>query len=231
MDDSTYTLVSTGLLGVIALLLIFVVARLARVERALKDRPEDQPLPEAPSVDGAVAAAIAEPSEPPALQQSGDDGGEAPFEKDGRWWYRQGDELLVYNEQTESWVLPDAPAPVTEPAEIEPHPLDEARGWDTAPQEPTTVPEDISPATVPEDVSPAPIPEPVSAPEPITETEPEVVTPATEPKVVTAETSEPETTEQPSDTPAAGAHWKCPACGVINGSTATSCRMCFAARP
>ncbi len=53
----------------------------------------------------------------------------------------------------------------------------------------------------------APIPEPASPPEPITEA-----------------AAEPDRDEP-------GGHWKCPACGVINGSTASTCRMCFAARP
>jgi hypothetical protein len=29
----------------------------------------------------------------------------------------------------------------------------------------------------------------------------------------------------------AGGFWKCPSCGAVNGSTAATCRMCFAARP
>jgi ribosomal protein L40E len=29
---------------------------------------------------------------------------------------------------------------------------------------------------------------------------------------------------------ASGSGWKCPNCGAVNGSTATSCRMCFTAR-
>ena len=31
--------------------------------------------------------------------------------------------------------------------------------------------------------------------------------------------------------PAAGGFWKCPSCGAVNGSSASTCRMCFAARP
>lgn len=30
---------------------------------------------------------------------------------------------------------------------------------------------------------------------------------------------------------AAGGFWKCPSCGAVNGSSASTCRMCFAARP
>ena len=34
-----------------------------------------------------------------------------------------------------------------------------------------------------------------------------------------------------ADTATEAGHWKCPTCGAVNGSTATSCRMCFTARP
>lgn len=33
---------------------------------------------------------------------------EQPFERDGRWWFKRGDEILVYDEQTGGW----QPAPV-----------------------------------------------------------------------------------------------------------------------
>lgn len=222
MEEKLYTLVSTGLLALIALLLLVVVSGIARVERALKRRTGEPGDPIAvestPTVDGAVASALAgpAPAEPEAAE------GDAPFEQDGRWWYRSGGELLVYDEQTESWVLPSTttpdteswvvPSPTTPDPEPEPHPLDEARGWDTTPQE-ETAPQEV---TTPEEATAAPIPEPVAEPEPITG-------PAVEEEAAQ---------EQPASAPAGeGTHWKCPACGVINGSTATSCRMCFAARP
>lgn len=228
MEEKLYTLVSTGLLALIALLLLVVVSGIARVERALKRRPGEAPadsgaLESAPSVDGAVASALAGPA-PDQPQTSEAD---APFEQDGRWWYRSGGELLVYDEQTESWVLPSTTTPDTESwavpssttasAEPEPHPLDEARGWDTTPREETSPQETTAPAetTTPEDATAAPIPEPVAEPEPITG-------PAVEEEAAQ---------EQPAAPAGEGTHWKCPACGVINGSTATSCRMCFAARP
>ena len=229
MEEKIYTLVSTGLLALIALLLFVVVSGIARVERALKGRTDEPPadsgaLESAPSVDGAVASALAGP----APNESQTSEADAPFEQDGRWWYRSGGELLVYDEQTESWVLPSTTTPDTESwampsatspdAEPEPHPLDEARGWDKTPHEETALPETTVPeeATTPEEATAAPIPEPVAEPEPIT-------SPAIEEEAAQ---------EQPAPAPAGeGTHWKCPACGVINGSTATSCRMCFAARP
>jgi hypothetical protein len=36
---------------------------------------------------------------------------EQPFERDGRWWFKRGDELLVYDEQTGQW----QPAPANNP--------------------------------------------------------------------------------------------------------------------
>ncbi|MDQ3662342.1 MAG: hypothetical protein M3454_15060 [Actinomycetota bacterium] len=95
---------------------------------------------------------------PPADRPAADLSGmpeEQPFERGGRWWFKRGQELLVYEEQTAQWV----PAPATE-----------------------------IPAAEPE-------PGPVGGP-------------ATQ-----------------------SGFWRCPSCGAINGSTASTCRMCFAARP
>jgi hypothetical protein len=39
---------------------------------------------------------------------------EQPFERDGRWWFKRGDELLVYDEQTGQWTPAPADAPVTQ---------------------------------------------------------------------------------------------------------------------
>jgi hypothetical protein len=83
-----------------------------------------------------------------------------PFERDGRWWFRRGDELLVYEESTGQWQPTDAGGEAT-PGGTAPMP---AAG-------------DVATATE------------------------------------------------------AGAHWKCPTCGAVNGSTADSCRMCFTPRP
>jgi hypothetical protein len=85
---------------------------------------------------------------------------EQPFERDGRWWFRRGDELLVYNDATGQW-------------------------------------EQASPAAG----------SPVAASGAV----------ATE--------------QAPAQTQEQQGFWKCPSCGAVNGSTATSCRMCFTARP
>ena len=219
MDENLFAFIWTGLLAVIVLLLVAVIGRLGRMERALKAAApveESSPAPEESSVTPEESSAASEEpdaapdleaeaahetwtEDEPTLAASAADavdteepptppGAQAPYEEDGRWWFRRGGELLVYDELTEQWVDPNAPTAV--PAEPEPHVLDEAREWDRAAAEATQ----------------APIPEPVSAPAPI------------------AETLE-------SGPEGSASHWKCPACGVINGSTATACRMCFAARP
>lgn len=231
MDEELYRLVSTGLLGLIVLLLILAIVKLGNLRR---DRGEatapsqPQPSPEPASAETSDDQPAEVEQEPRAQIEEegathGGDPEEAPFERDGRWWYRRDGELLVYDEQVEQWVDPNAAdtsaaaaAPQSEPSatsptpdpmgvsvydspqpdvELEQHPLDEAKGWDATPS------------------THAPIPEPVSPPEPIT-----------------AE-AEPDEEEQQSGEQNSGSHWKCPACGVINGSTATSCRMCFSARP
>lgn len=44
-------------------------------------------------------------------------------------------------------------------------------------------------------------------------------------------TSDPAPTAAGTSSSEAAAFWKCPSCGAVNGTTAESCRMCFATRP
>ena len=102
---------------------------------------------------------------------------EQPFERDGRWWFKRGEEILVYDEAGGQWTLaPDNPF---------------SGGASAAPEPALTdfrpVQGDVEGGTAEEQQA-----EPVQA---------------------------------------AGSFWKCVSCGAVNGSTATSCRMCFAARP
>lgn len=90
----------------------------------------------------------------------GDEPEEQPFERDGRWWFKRGGELLVYDEGTGQWVASATAAATGAPVST-------SLGGTAA-----------------------------------------AVTP-------------------PAD---AGEGWKCSSCGAVNGSTATSCRMCFAPR-
>lgn len=87
---------------------------------------------------------------------------EQPIERDGRWWFKRGGELLLYDETTAQWV-------------------------------------------------PAPMPESPAGDEPAANSN-------------GVEFGGAAATTQSS-------FWKCPSCGAVNGSTASTCRMCFAARP
>lgn len=123
---------------------------------------------------GEAAAAGGEAAS--ATQAAAEDPQEQPFERDGRWWFRRGDELLVYEEQTGQWVAADQPSTSGSVA---------------------------------------------SGAEPGVQ-----ATGGAEPAQAAAEGQV--TTQQEA---VAGSFWKCPSCGAVNGSTATSCRMCFTARP
>jgi hypothetical protein len=154
---------------------------------------------------------------------------EQPFEKDGRWWFKRGGEVLVYDEQTGQWMPTTAPeksplvASAEEPALAttfssvgsDPDPLEpEVSSATTELPTYTTEREPIlySDATPTSDVIPELVTDPNPEPEPEAEPEPE---PEPEPA---AETKP-------------GSFWKCPSCGAVNGSTAASCRMCFTPRP
>ena len=248
MGEDLYRLVTTGLLGVTVLLLLVAVSQLGRLQKALRpgsttepsdDRPEPAPAatpseaatPEAQPAPEAEAVPEAGPAE--SITDVPDEDG--PFERDGRWWFRRDGELLVYDEQREEWVDPE-------------HPLDEAKGWDaatqTAPSAYTHPPAEAEvdtprsvtetapqPVTDPEPyATPEPVAEPVqSTPEPVAEPVQSTPEPVAEPVQSTPEPAAAAPAETPE--PASGGHWKCPSCGVVNGSTATSCRMCFTARP
>jgi ribosomal protein L40E len=110
------------------------------------------------------------------LEDYEDEPQEQPFERDGRWWFRRGDELLVYDEQTGQWM----PAPTRTAGG--------SAGASTY----------CSGAV------------------------------ATEPR--SSDLGGREARAEESQNPSSS-FWKCPSCGAVNGSTATSCRMCFTPRP
>lgn len=97
-----------------------------------------------------------------------DDPQEEPFQRDGRWWFRRGDELLLYDEATGQW----QPAPEA---------AGSSGGSGAAAQ--------------------------------------------TQQLTATGAQANPALADQ------VATYWKCPTCGAVNGSTAATCRMCFAARP
>lgn len=102
------------------------------------------------------------PGANPTTTLRGDEPEEQPFERDGRWWFKRGGELLVYDEGTGQWVASGAGAAA-------------APGVAGAAQ----------------------------------------TTSLQTPVAARADTGE---------------GWKCASCGAVNGSTATTCRMCFAPR-
>ena len=218
LDQDLVNLIMLGLLGLIVLELLGVMGSLRRNRKAIdrlakarerdnswsalpsggatsddayggrpseapvQARQEPQPTPvqrepePAHSVPSAQSGAqsAGQPSaatQPAAVSSSVDSGAsqepqEQPFERDGRWWFRRGSELLVYDESTGQW-LPAPSGPGEGPSATQPMP--------------TTI-SDVSEAG----------------------------------------------TAQPSGEQG---FWKCPTCGAVNGSTATTCRMCFTARP
>ncbi|MPZ70163.1 MAG: hypothetical protein GEU71_11645 [Actinobacteria bacterium] len=245
IDTETFQFVVLALLGLIAFIGLIGLVQLGGISKALKTRPaagaspatgepaaetsstvDLQPEPEASVYSGGIqplsgedvldaAAAEArgdtEAAEVARAQQAhqaeqelqireaqvaqqqasiSEEPQEQPFERDGRWWFRRGDELLVYEERTGQWVG----APTTQGAETQ-----------------------------------------ASGPETATQTQTQTQAAAVEP--VAGEAHEDPVHEQ---TQTEGAHqlpeepgpfWKCPTCGAVNGSMATSCRMCFTQRP
>lgn len=203
IDPNLYQILTLVLLAVIALALIGVVSALSGIKKSLSEgggkvpaEPQAQPAPaeerptpvEQPQPAAAVATSSPTPSEaavpsggfvpteqePPraaaepapaevaaapepaaAAPEPAAEPQEQPFERDGRWWFRRGNELLVYDETSGQWVPAPSAAPVGGAA--------------------------------------------------------------------AAGAAEPAASE--------GGFWKCPSCGAVNGSTATTCRMCFTARP
>ena len=137
---------------------------------------EQHGLQEAQPTTTQAAPATQEPAQQEPVGDSvfaahADDPQEEPFQRDGRWWFRRGDELLLYDEASGQW----QPAPEGAGGAAAP-----AAGGATATQ--------------------------------------------TQPVATTAQAA-------PAVADAVATYWKCPTCGAVNGSTAATCRMCFAARP
>ena len=128
-------------------------------------------------------------------QAASEESEEKPFRRDGRWWFRRDDELLVYDDASGEWLPSDA-----------------------GPRESSFV--------IGRD------PAPVAGVEPGSDLTRETASVTTKERDAVSENAgqvfpEGEATEQL----AASSFWKCATCGAVNGSTAASCRMCFAARP
>ena len=149
----------------------------ARAEEPQVARVGDEPAP-AEGPQPSAAAEVAQPESQPVQAATGfeDAPEEQPFERDGRWWFKRGDELLVYDEQSGQWESAPADTAVSSPA---------------SPLIPRAAGSGHSPTTQAAGVQ-----------------------------------AEPDQSAQDPES-----FWKCASCGAVNGSTATSCRMCFAPKP
>jgi predicted RNA-binding Zn-ribbon protein involved in translation (DUF1610 family) len=191
IDNDIFQIVTLVLLLLALVVSLVSLSTLGKLRRELESRGSDTAASPSGGYEGAAAGAAwgggAPAAEPvaahpletasaapvaatsaaaqPAAAQPGAAGDpqDQPFERDGRWWFKRGDELLVYDEGTGQWQPAPGGAGVAA-----------AAGTGTAQM------------------------------------------PAVGGAVATQEV---------------GAHWKCPTCGAVNGSTAASCRMCFTARP
>ncbi|HYN35448.1 MAG TPA: Ran-binding zinc finger domain-containing protein [Actinomycetota bacterium] len=116
---------------------------------------------------------------------------EQPFEKDGRWYFKRDEELLVYDEGTGDWVAAES----TEVGTVSDSPA-----WGTSGVSDGAGSDVAGESTAATEQSDA---------------------------IESADAGS-DVAQEPA---AAGGFWKCPSCGAVNGSTASTCRMCFAARP
>jgi hypothetical protein len=187
--------------------------------------------PETAAVEPAVEAGVTQR----AIE---DEPEEQPFERDGRWWFKRGDELLVYEERSGQWQPAPSPtvqALATNPtsaqagaiaaelaslSDAEPPRRYSTEAQTDAEPEAEEPPVETAAPTPYESPSPATVQEPATASE-----EPPAATPTT-----TSSTEPPPETPPKTQEWTSGSFWKCPSCGAVNGSTAASCRMCFAAR-
>jgi hypothetical protein len=189
-------------------------------------------------IEAATVASTVEP-EPIAAEPvetvAHEDPVNQPFERDGRWYFRRGDELLVYDEATGQWKDAEegAPTPSYEaetqaPAEVAPvtetdregdpfsSGLTHEEGADPFGREETSA-GSAGASTTGDPFATRETPAASTSDDPFADRP--VPTPAHE---APAPEPAPAPTEQ---------FWRCPSCGAINGATASTCRMCFTARP
>jgi hypothetical protein len=162
-----------------------------------------------------------------------DDGdSDRPFERGGRWYFRRGGELLVYEEGTGEWAPANASTGAAESvqshvetvvASSEPSVVDAQSGLSEEPSTERGTPvEEAMPVEVSrEDAEPSTS----FAGQPLAAAEEEVA--SLDADEATGATETPEGVA----TTSSDSFWRCSSCGAVNGSTATSCRMCFTPRP
>ena len=135
------------------------------------------PAPEAQQVPVQQQASAASVGPNPADMPD-----EQPVEHEGRWWFKRGGEILLYDEATGQW------GPTSQ-------------------------------AAAPQAAAPLAATQPVAGASAYSDF-----------KDLASATPEPEPATGGSFGGEGSGFWKCESCGAVNGSTATSCRMCFAAR-
>jgi hypothetical protein len=264
VSTDLFQALTLGLLVIVILALLVAVSMLGRV-RAMLERsgaaesapvsepapaetaaPADQePPPDAgdaevedtTSADDEPTAGITESTAAANLDDEGGDS-DRPFERGGRWYFRRGGELLVYEEGTGEWVpasssspddevrrQADAVAASTEPpvaeetasdgaGDVRPGAADAAAaeastsfaGQPLATAEEEAVALEVTDETTADDSSVASLEEPGAE-----------ISLDDAPEEIAPRSSE--------------SFWRCASCGAVNGSTATTCRMCFAPRP
>jgi hypothetical protein len=164
-------------------------------EQFVAEEPEPEPVASEESEPEPEPFVTEEPeSEQVASEESEPEPEEKPFQRDGRWWFRRDDELLVYDEASGEWLPGDAGA-----------------------ASPFLITTDHAPAAA--DATSSGLSRGTAS---VATREREDV-----PEEAVGRFAEGEATEQVS----APSFWKCATCGAVNGSTGTTCRMCFAARP
>ena len=199
--------------------------------QAVPDR-DDEPEPDKAPADSATETETETEPEPERQAASAvplEEPQEQPFERDGRWWFRRGDELLVYNELTQQW----DPAPGDRPgaeepvAAIDPDPEPASASSSTTREEAETGFQSVESATG-MTVGDTGL-ESSTGDESASGSEDEGVESREE------SPGEPEAEGEADDAitppPEDQGFWKCASCGAVNGSTATTCRMCFSPRP
>lgn len=159
----------------------------------------------------------------------GEPDSERPYEEGGRWYFRRGGELLVYEEGTGEWV----PAPEPQPA-VAGQAEAIAASDEPAPAEDAAAPAAAASDFVVEVPARGPSPSTSFGGQPVALVEDDALGDVdVDPDAAGLD----ETTagfgvvETAARDRTSESFWKCPSCGAVNGSTATSCRMCFSARP
>ncbi|HEY7875973.1 MAG TPA: hypothetical protein VIG64_12720, partial [Actinomycetota bacterium] len=138
MSTDLFQALTLGLLVIVILALLVAVSMLGRIRASLETRERIEPKPdthpEEPPADevqgaptemagrepvaepeGADTAVVEEVAEPLAADTEAEDeaDSERPFERGGRWYFRRGGELLVYEEGTGEWVTASASTEAT----------------------------------------------------------------------------------------------------------------------